>query len=131
MGSTRNLAALLAFGVLALASCSDDPPPADQEGGLPAGNGICLSVAQIDHTEVMNDSAIIFVMKDGKTYTNAMPMPCPSLVMENGFTYLNDVPQVCSNSQTIRVARSGNFCELGQFTPFQAAPKMPEVPPAK
>jgi hypothetical protein len=40
------------------------------------------------------------------------------------------VPQVCSNSQTIRVARSGNFCELGQFTPFQVS-KMPEAPPAK
>ena len=127
MGSTRNLAALLVFGVLALAGCSDDAPPSEEQG-LPAGNGICLAVAQIDHTEIMNESAIIFFMKDGKAYTNAMPMPCPSLVMENGFTYLNDVPEVCSNSQTIRVARSGNFCELGQFTPFQP-PKMPAASP--
>ena len=127
MGSTRNLAALLAFGVLALAGCSDDTPPTEEPAGLPAGNGICLSVAQIDHSEIINDSAIILFMKDGKAYTNAMPMPCPSLVMENGFAYLNDPPQVCSNSQTIRVLRSGNFCELGQFTPFQA-PKVPVAP---
>jgi hypothetical protein len=130
MSSTRNLAALLAFGVLALAGCSDDAPPPAEDAGLSAGNGVCLPVAQIDHTEIMNDNAIIFFMKDGKTYTNAMPMPCPSLAMEKGFAYVNDGLDVCSNSQTIRVLRSGNFCELGQFTPFQT-PKLPEAPPAK
>ncbi|HTJ63463.1 MAG TPA: hypothetical protein VL899_06600 [Alphaproteobacteria bacterium] len=124
MSSTRNRAAFLAIGLLALAGCSDDPAPTDDTGGLPPGNGICLSVPQIDHTEIMSDKAIIFVMKDGKTYTNTMPIACPSLTMEKGFTYLNDAIEICSNAQTIRVLRSGNYCELGQFTPFQT-PKLP------
>jgi hypothetical protein len=129
MGSTRNRAAFLALGLLALAGCSDDTPPPDETAsGLPSGNGVCLSVPQIDHTQIMSDTAIIFIMKDGKTYTNTLPMPCPSLTMENGFTYLNDAIEICSNAQTIRVARSGNFCELGQFTQFQA-PKLPPAPP--
>ena len=129
MGSTRSRAVFLALGLLALAGCADDTPPPDEtSSGAPVSNGVCLAVPQIDHTEIMSDTAIIFVMKDGKTYTNTLPMPCPSLTMENGFTYLNDAVEICSNAQTIRVARSGNFCELGQFTQFQASKLPPAAP---
>ena len=119
---------VLMVAALALAGCSDDEPAVANDSG-PAGNGVCLQTAQIDHTEIVNDSAIVFFMKDGKAYMNAMRISCPSLQMEGGFAYENDVAEVCSNSQTIRVKNSGNFCELGQFTPF-TAPKMPDAAPA-
>jgi hypothetical protein len=109
--------------LLALAGCSDDEPGVTSDSGTP-GNGVCLATAQIDHTDIVNDSAIVFFMKDGKAYMNTMRIPCSSLKMEDGFGYTTDAAEVCSNSQTIRVLRSGNFCELGQFTPF-TPPKVP------
>ena len=127
---TRKFGMLLGAAILALAGCSDDAPATDAPPAETAGNGVCLPTAQIDHTEIVNESAIVFFMKDGKTYMNSMRIPCPSLKMEDGFAYTADVAEVCSNSQTIRVLRSGNFCELGQFTPFQP-PKMPAAPPAQ
>lgn len=116
---------VMGAALLALAGCSDDEPAVAKDTG-PAGNGVCLQTAQIDHTEIVNDSAIVFFMKDGKAYMNAMRISCPSLQMENAFTFLTDTPEVCSNSQTIRVKNSGNYCELGQFTPF-TPPKMPDA----
>ena len=119
---------LMGAALLALAGCSDDEPAVAKDAGG-AGNGVCLPTAQIDHTEIVNDSAIVFFMKDGKAYMNAMRIPCPSLQMEGAFVYETDAAEVCSNSQTIRVKNSGNFCELGQFTPF-TPPKMPGASPA-
>jgi Family of unknown function (DUF6491) len=123
----RSFGMLLGATVLALAGCSDDAAPTDAQPAETAGNGVCLPTAQIDHTEIVNESAIVFFMKDGKAYMNTMRIPCSSLKMEDGFAYTVDVAEVCSNSQTIRVLRSGNFCELGQFTPFQP-PKVPGAP---
>jgi len=106
--------------MLALAACSDDQPAATASA-RPNNNGVCLRTEDIDHTEILTDSAIIFYMKTGKPYVNTMHFPCPSLKMEDGFDYVTDFPEVCSNAQTIRVLRSGTFCELGQFTPFDAS----------
>ena len=121
---TRNFGMLIGAAILALAGCSDDPAATDAQPAETAGNGVCLPTAQIDHTEIVNESAIVFFMKDGKAYMNTMRIPCPSLKMEEGFVYETDVAEICSNSQTIRVKNSGNFCELGQFTSFQP-PKIP------
>jgi hypothetical protein len=125
MNLTRTVATLLGTGLLALTGCADEPVVADTQSGV-AGNGICLPTAQIDHTQILSDTAILFFMKDGKTWVNTIAIPCSSLTMEEGFTYVNDVLEICSNSQTIRVQRSGNFCELGQFAPFEA-PKIPDA----
>jgi hypothetical protein len=114
---------LMGAALLALVGCSDDEPAVTSDSA-PSGNGVCLATAQIDHTDIVNDSAIVFFMKDGKAYMNTMRIPCSSLKMEDGFAYMTDAAEVCSNSQTIRVLRSGNFCELGQFTPF-TPPKVP------
>ena len=116
---------MMGAALLALAGCSDDEPAAANDAAA-AGNGVCLQTAQIDHTDIVNDSAIVFFMKDGKAYMNAMRISCPSLQMEDAFTFLTDAAEICSNSQTIRVKNSGNYCELGQFTPF-TPPKMPDA----
>jgi hypothetical protein len=111
---------LLALGSLTLAGCSDDDQAVDS--GIPKGNGVCLQKSQIDHTEIINDGSVVFFMKTGKPYLNTLRFPCPSLTMEGGFAYQTDFPEICSQSQTIRVLRSGNFCELGNFTPFDVPP---------
>jgi hypothetical protein len=118
MKSPLELSALLGAAMLALAGCSDDTATTAgaQTGG---GNGVCLPAAQIDHTEILDDSTIVFYMRSGKAYINKMRFPCSSLKIEDGFAYETDISEVCSASQTIRVLRSGNYCELGQFTPYE------------
>jgi hypothetical protein len=126
MKSMLGPAGLAVAATLALAGCSDDTQVAD--AGKPApGNGICIPTTMIDHTEILNDSAIVFYMKGDKPYLNTMAFPCPSLKMEDGFAFVANFSEVCSNSQTIKVLRSGNFCELGQFSVYQPPAKQPEA----
>lgn len=118
----RNAMMALGGAMLVLSGCADDPAPVDT--GAP-GNGVCLQVTAIDHTEIKDDNTILFFMKGGKAWKNTLTFQCPSLKIEDGFAYQTDLPEICSNMQTIRVLRSGNFCELGQFTPYETAPAKP------
>jgi hypothetical protein len=129
MTPIRNFSIALGAAILALAACSDDKP-ADVASN-PPGNGVCLHTDQIDHTDILNDSAIVFYLKGSKPYLNTMRFPCPSLKMEDGFAFVTDFPEVCSNAQTIRVVHSGTFCELGQFTPFDPSKVPAQSTPTK
>jgi hypothetical protein len=116
----RHWTGVLACGMALLAGCSDEPNAAvpDPTAG---SNGVCLRAESIDHTEVADDSTILFITKDHKVWKNSLPFPCTSLKFEGGFAFATDADEICSNAQTIRVLRSGTFCELGQFTPAAAA----------
>jgi hypothetical protein len=117
----NGFAAALCVAALALSACSDDEPAATNPSA--GSNGVCLQASQIDHTQILDDKTILFFMKSGHPWKNTMNFDCPSLKIEDGFAFVTDFPEICSNSQTIRVLRSGNFCELAQFTPY--------TPPAK
>ncbi len=129
MTSFRLSLGLIIAGGLAVVGCSDDPAP-DQTSASAGSNGVCLQTSMIDHTAILSDSAIVFYMKGGKPYLNTLTFPCPSLKFEDGFTYEADFPEICSNAQTIKVLRSGTFCELGQFTAYDPA-KPPAAPASK
>jgi hypothetical protein len=123
MKSSMNFAALFGAAMLALAGCSDDPVVADT---TPTGNGVCLQLSAIDHTEIRDDQTILFFMKGGKVWKNTLTFSCPALKLEGGFKYETDTQQICSELQTIHVVNSGGLCELGQFTPYVAyAPPKP------
>ncbi len=114
-------AAGLSLAILALSACSDDEPaPTD---ATTAGNGVCIQATAIDHTQIVDDRTILFFMKGGQSWKNTMHFDCPSLKIEDGFAFVTDFSEICSNSQTIRVLRSGSLCELGQFTPYTPPPK--------
>lgn len=131
MKSTGWIMAAASVAFLALAGCSEDQNLADESGTAPKpSNGVCLQASQIDHTDILSDSAIVFYMKTGKPYLNTLTFPCPSLKIEGAFAFEADFSEICSNSQTIRVLRSGNFCELGQFTPYDAPAKSAAATPA-
>ena len=122
MNYRRVFKALLASGLMAAAACSDDPAPVADTNPT-GGNGICIQTEFIDHTDIPDDSTILFRMKGGLTWKNSLRFACPSLKSEGGFAYVTDFTEICSNAQTIRVLRSGILCELGQFTAY--APPLP------
>lgn len=87
---------------------------------LPAfASPVCLQVSRIDHTHVVDAKNVLFYMKGGKVWHNALRNACPALNF-HGFVMNvaggND--SVCSNMQSIKVIESGEVCMLGEFTPY-------------
>lgn len=78
----------------------------------------CIDLVRIDHTEVVDDSTILFHMKGGEIMQNKLPHRCFGLKFEDGFSYAVSLPQLCS-TDIIKVFRRGTACGLGQFTPYE------------
>ncbi len=93
-----------------------------QSGGMSAttAGGTCLQTRDIDHTHAVDATNVLFYMKNGAVWQNALPAPCPGLKM-HGFSFVaRDTDEVCSNGQGIRVLVTDQVCQLGTFT--QQAP---------
>jgi len=132
------LATMFVGGLMALPGCGggESGTMAATQADSSGGNGVCLQSFLISHTSIPDDSTILYHMKDGKIWKNSLPFACPSLRNEGGFTYTSDAAEICSKLITIRVLRSGIFCEMGQFTPYTpptadsgaGAPERPKSP---
>ena len=110
----------MALGVAAAAG------PALAESEAEKAGTICLSIAQIDHTQVVDDSTILFHLRGGKVLRNTLADRCVGLRMATrGFTYVARNDEVCGNLQIIRVNDTGMICELGPFTPEPPKPPKP------
>ena len=78
----------------------------------------CISNIRIDHTDIVDDSTIMFVMRDHSVYRNALPERCVGLRADpRGFTYspTDNSDELCSNLITIRLNTFGQICMLGVF----------------
>jgi uncharacterized iron-regulated membrane protein len=83
----------------------------------PAQSSLCISVRNIQRTEVQDDRTILFHMRDGKVWQNRLRQICPMLKTSPWTQVLHGGDQVCSNQQFIRVIRTGDTCSLGDFSP--------------
>jgi hypothetical protein len=105
---------------LALAVCLAAIPAAAalaQPMPAPSPSNVCLRTIDIDHTSVPDTRTILFHMKDGQIWKNALVGDCPDLKFD-GFEYVvRFSDEICGNLQSIRVLRSGAVCLLGPFTP--------------
>ena len=102
--------ALAAFFALAAPALAD---PAEQS------RGVCIDTRDIDHTHVLNNRQILFYMKDRKIWLNTLQNICTSLPFQEGFVLPTGFSDFCSNAQAIRVVNTREFCQLGEFTPYQ------------
>ncbi len=94
-------------------------PPATVIGGPVS----CVTLRNVSNTNVLDDSTIDFVMRDGRVFRNALPNSCPQLGFERAFSYQTSINQLCSvDIITVLVQagglRSGASCGLGKFTPI-------------
>jgi hypothetical protein len=114
------ISTLAAVAAATAAGAWADPPTS-------ADPSQCISVIQIDHTEVPDDSTILFHLRGGRILKNALPQKCVGLRMSTrGFTYsAGSLDEVCGNLQTIRVNDTGSICMLGPFTPYTPPAKAP------
>jgi hypothetical protein len=82
----------------------------------------CVQVYQIRSTKVLNDSVLLFELKDGTVWRNSLKFKCPSLAFEDRFSYEISGSSLC-RMDTIRVLRNvgngldeGASCSLSAFT---------------
>lgn len=110
----------LAIAAIAALSCglfAASPVRADD-----AGSQVCLQTFQIDHTEILSKTQILFYMNGKKIWVNTLPSPC-SMDNTDGFVWRSSIPQYCDNLETIKIIRTGQVCRLGKFTPYEKPAK--------
>jgi hypothetical protein len=112
----------LAISVILAAGLTGSPVLAGAEsttstGTTAAPDIVCLAAADIDRTTVPDDKTILFHLKSGKVWRNALVSNCPSLGA-NGFAYEGKLVsgKVCGSLQQIRVNETKQVCILGPFT---------------
>lgn len=90
---------------------------------------LCFPAYQVDHTEVPDDHAIYFIMRDHAhtIYRAAIDGSCTGLSMDTrGFTYEPTDPgsdQICSNLLTIRLNTYKSFCIVGAIEKVSSVPR--------
>ena len=111
--------ALLASSGLAVAYARDKAPaPEVRAVGKPK---TCVSLTQIQSTNIVDNSTIDFKMKGGKTFRNTLSHSCPGLRRDDAFSYRTSTSQLCS-VDIIHVLENyggrlqqGAGCGLGKF----------------
>jgi hypothetical protein len=119
----------LALAATLLAGAVSAQNGEEQERDAPRDVRTCLSHPQIDRTKILNDSNIIFVMRDDTIYASRLPKQCPSLRRNSVVNYAVESSRVCAGSyfQVLwNKGGAGNYapgfiCRLGWFVPITAA----------
>ena len=95
--------------------------PLHVEAAAPDGASVCLNTRDIERTQVLNDRAILFHMRDGKIWRNDLRQACPMLSVSPFIEKLTS-DLVCANQQFIHVTLTGDDCSLGKFTEVAPQP---------
>ena len=113
--TTAAMAALFATFAAPAARAADD------------NYNVCIRDDDVDHTNIVDDQTILFVMRNHTVYRNRLQAKCYGLKHDpEGFTYQPTDPgarELCSNSQPIRTNTYHQTCLLGAFEKLPAGSK--------
>jgi hypothetical protein len=113
----RVAAALSAIALVAgeAARAQDDEPLVAQQ---------CVSHSMIRRTKIVDDTNILFYMRNGVVYNNVLPRQCPSLNPHTLVEYSYRGGQLCADS-TVQIYWDMNMrqvptfvCRIGMFVPL-------------
>ena len=92
-------------------------------GAAQAAPPVCVASYRIDHTDVPDDSTILFTMRDHSVYRAHLVNRCVGLALDpRGFTY-EPIPgnnEICENLLTIRLNTYGGVCLVGKIEKIKA-----------
>jgi hypothetical protein len=127
LATTAPLAAVLALATqIGFAQQNDDAQKIAEKSDAPESSQLerCVRLQQIDRTEVIDDSTILFYMRDGTILRNNLPQRCPDLKSQDRFMYRVTLPSLC-DVDVITVLNDigpgfmpGASCGLGKFQPI-------------
>lgn len=84
----------------------------------------CISLTQLERTDIIDDRNILFYMRGDKIYLNQLPHRCSGLRMADGFSYRRTVNRLCTVDVITTLQsggpgglglRRGISCGLGNF----------------
>jgi len=85
----------------------------------------CLDNRTIRRTTVLSRGNILFVMRDGRNYNNALPRECPGLNRRSVVNFPVDNNRLCAGAQFQVLWENGSneyvpafTCQLGSFLPI-------------
>ncbi|MDG2303506.1 MAG: hypothetical protein P8R42_02440 [Candidatus Binatia bacterium] len=111
-----------ALALLFVLGCSsaatDSTPPATPSASDPAAKR-CLSISRIDRSEIVDDSTILFHMRDGAIWRNALPQRCYGLRIQGGFGYTTPLDRLCDLDLIQVLGGSLSVCGLGRFEAYE------------
>lgn len=116
---------LLAASALLFAAAPGGASQREVPVATPVGAPVsCVTVSQIQSTQVRDDRTIDFMMRGGKVYRNTLDAgSCPQLGSEQRFSYKVTGSQLCSvdiiTVLTEPGLTRGASCGLGQFQPVK------------
>ena len=79
----------------------------------------CIPLQSIDHSKVLDDQTILFVMQGDRAYLNELPHKCPQLSFHESYMYKTSLNRLC-NTDIITVLDTAAdmrlaSCGLGKF----------------
>lgn len=79
----------------------------------------CISLTQLDRTDIIDDRNILFYMRGNEIYLNQLPHRCSGLRMADGFSYRRTISRLCKVDLIRPLPRGGIgggvSCGLGTF----------------
>lgn len=121
------LIGLAALTIAMAATAQDDAITSDTidaEDNFDREGERCINTSRIQETHATDDQTILFYMRGGDIYRNALRRECRGLERENAFSYRVTANRLCG-TDTISVLRrfagsleEGSRCGLGQFYPI-------------
>ena len=108
------------------------------ENSAPTGSSErCIQIKDIRRTEVVDDSNILFYLRNKQVYNNRLPHRCGGLAQADAFKYETSQSELC-NVDIISVLNSstgellpGASCGLGLFEPVDPKSIDPKSADAK
>ena len=92
-----------------------------------AGRAVsCLNQRDIDRFKPVGDRALLFQLRNGRTYRNDLPVSCPGFARgDTGYSHASPSNRLCSGELVQLFERGSGFqyggCTLGKFTPLASA----------
>ena len=118
---TRLLCLALALTLACTPSSTSPDRPAASGEETARGDQICLDLAWIFRTVVVDNRTILFRMLDGSIWRNRLPQNCTGLAFQEGFAYETTIPRICEFDLIRVLGPTSTVCQLGSFAPYAPA----------
>ncbi|HEU4616906.1 MAG TPA: DUF6491 family protein [Gammaproteobacteria bacterium] len=117
-------AASLGMILAAATAAADDKEDKDKKDADEGGTTSCVQLSRVRNTTVIDDSTILFQLRNGDILLNHLPNRCPTLGQEKRFSYRVTANRLC-DTDTITVLQDFGLglgpsatCQLGEFNPI-------------
>lgn len=98
----------------------------DDDARAPSLRDSCITLTQIQRSEVVNDETILFHLRNGRIKKATLAFGCPSLKFYDSFSYRVYSNRLCARVDVI-VSRGGAHCPIAEISDYAPAEKQPEA----